>query len=121
MGAEGRTLRVAALIQRSLGPLLQQEARERRLGIVSITSVTVSPDLRHAKVYVSALATGVAEPVAPGSTPPVQPIDQLQRAAGRYRTHVAKALGLRIAPRLAIVADDTEARAARINALLARP
>lgn len=110
MGAEGRTLRVAALIQRSLGPLLQQEARERRLGIVSITSVTVSPDLRHAKVYVSALATGASEPV-----------DQLQRAVGRYRTHIARALGLRIAPRLAIVADDTEARAARINALLARP
>jgi ribosome-binding factor A len=115
MGAEGRTLRVAALIQRSLGPLLQQEARELGLGIVSITSVTVSPDLRHAKVYVSALAAGVAEPVA------AQPIDQLQRAVGRYRTHIARALNLRIAPRLAIVADDTEARAARINALLSRP
>ncbi|MGH8478685.1 MAG: 30S ribosome-binding factor RbfA [Gammaproteobacteria bacterium] len=107
-GGEDRTLRVAALIQRTLAPLLQAEARERGLGLVSITSVAVSPDLRHAKVYVSALSGGVPDPIA-----------LVRRGAGRYRAHVAKALRLRVVPRLVIVADDTQARAARINALLA--
>jgi len=103
-----RTLRVAALIQRTLAPLLQAEARERGLGLLSITSVVLSRDLRHAKVYVSALSGGVPDPIA-----------RIQRGVGRYRAHVAKALRLRAVPRLVIVADDTQARAARINALLA--
>ncbi|MCA1850938.1 MAG: 30S ribosome-binding factor RbfA [Beggiatoa sp.] len=107
-GGEDRTLRIAALIQRTLAPLLQAEARERRLGLLCITGVAVSPDLRHAKVYVSALSGGVPDPIA-----------RIQRRVGRYRAHVAKALRLRVVPRLVIVADDTQARAARINALLA--
>lgn len=107
-GGEDRTLRVASLIQRTLAPLLQAEARERGLGLVSITSVVLSRDLRHAKVYVSALSGGVPDPVT-----------RIQRGVGRYRAHVAKALRLRVVPRLVIVADDTQARAARINALLA--
>ncbi len=102
-----RTLRVAALIQRTLAPLVQAEARERGLGLLCITSVSVSPDLHHAKVYVSALSAGVPDPIAP-----------IQRGVGRYRAHVAKALRLRVVPRLVIVADDTPARAARIHALL---
>ena len=107
-GGEDRTLRVASLIQRSLAPLLQAEARERGLGLVSITSVALSRDLRHARIYVSALSAGVPDPIA-----------RIQRGVGRYRAHVAKALRLRVVPRLVIVADDTQARAARINALLA--
>lgn len=107
-GGEDRTLRIAALLQRTLAPLLQAEARERGLGLLSITGVAVSPDLRHAKVYVSALSGGVPDPIA-----------RIQRRVGRYRAHVAKVLRLRVVPRLVIVADDTEARAARINALLA--
>ncbi len=107
-GGEDRTLRVAALIQRTLAPLLQAEARERGLGLLSVTSVVLSPDLRHAKVYVSALSGGVPDPIA-----------RIQRRVGRYRAHVAKVLRLRVVPRLVIVADDTQARAARINALLA--
>ncbi len=106
-GGEDRSLRVAALIQRVLASLLQREAQERGWGLVSITSVTLSPDLRHARVYVSALASGASSPIA-----------SMQRAVGRYRAHVARALGLRIAPHLMIVADDSLARAARINALL---
>lgn len=107
-GGEDRTLRVAALLQRTLAPLLQAEARERGLGLMSITSVVLSRDLRHAKVYVSALSGGVPDPIV-----------RIQRGVGRYRAHVAKALRLRVVPRLVIVADDTQARAARINALLA--
>ncbi|MGQ0594903.1 MAG: 30S ribosome-binding factor RbfA [Gammaproteobacteria bacterium] len=103
-----RTLRVAALIQRTLAPLLQAEARERGLGLLCITSVAVSPDLRHAKVYVSSLSGGDPDPIT-----------LMRRGVGRYRTQVAKALRLRVVPRLVIVADDTQARAARINALLA--
>jgi ribosome-binding factor A len=107
-GGEDRTLRIAALLQRTLAPLLQAEARERGLGLVSITGVAVSPDLRHAKVYVSALSGGVPDPIA-----------RIQRGVRRYRAHVAKVLRLRLVPRLVIVADDTQVRAARINALLA--
>ncbi len=105
---EDRALRVAALIQRSLAPVIQRDAQEHGWGLVSITSVVLSPDLRHARVYVSALASGVSAPIA-----------LLQRAVGRYRAHVARALRLRAVPRLTIVADDTLERAARINALLA--
>jgi ribosome-binding factor A len=42
---------VADLIQRELSELIRLELRDPRVGMVTITSVDVSPDLSHAKVF----------------------------------------------------------------------
>ena len=50
-----RTDRVADLVHRNLAHLIQQEFKDPRIGMVTISSVQISADLKHAKVYVTVL------------------------------------------------------------------
>ncbi len=53
-----RIERVNVLLQREISDLLRREVNDPRVsGVVSITEVDVSPDLRNAKVYVSVLGS----------------------------------------------------------------
>ena len=53
--SRGRPRKVADLIQRELAELLRRELRDPRVGMVTLTSVDVSPDLSHAKVFFTLL------------------------------------------------------------------
>ena len=56
-----RTQRVADYLQRELAALIQRELRDPRLGMVSITGVSVSRDLAHARVYYTVLGSDSPE------------------------------------------------------------
>ena len=51
-----RAQRVAEQIQRELAQMLRDDVKDPRVGRVTITAVEVSPDLSHAKVFVTHLA-----------------------------------------------------------------
>jgi ribosome-binding factor A len=70
----------------------------------------VTPDLRHARVFVSVLGTDSEKQ----ST-----FDGLKSVASYLRSRVARELQLRVAPEIQFKEDDTIARAARIESLLA--
>ena len=53
--SRGRPQKVADMIQRELSDLLRRDVRDPRVGMVTITSVDVSPDLSHAKVFFTTL------------------------------------------------------------------
>ncbi len=103
----GRHLRLASQIERELAPLVQRAASEAGLGLCTVTGVSVSSDLRHAKIYISRLSGGGKEAVA-----------ALAPSVGRLRHHLARRLRLRSVPRLALMVDETAARVARLDALL---
>ncbi len=75
-----------------------------------MTAVEVTSDLRHARVFVSVLGS----PDDKKAT-----FEGLQSLAGHLRSRLAKSLQLRVAPELQFKEDDTVARAARIESLLA--
>ena len=50
-----RTLRIADQIQRDLAQLRPQEIRDPAMGLVTLQSVELTPDLAHAKIYYSVL------------------------------------------------------------------
>jgi len=77
---------------------------------VTVTGAEVSPDLRHARVYVSVLGTETEKQAT---------FDGLDSVASYLRSRVAKQLQLRVAPAIQFKEDDTIARAARIESLLA--
>jgi len=77
---------------------------------VTVTGAEVSPDLRHARVYVSVLGTDSEKQAT---------FDGLDSVASFLRSRVARQLQLRIAPEIQFKEDDTIARAARIESLLA--
>ncbi len=78
-------------------------------GLVSITEVHVSPDLRNAKVYVSVLGSDDEK----GST-----LEALSAASHFLQRELGKRLTIRRTPKLAFVADETLEEGSRILNLL---
>ena len=85
------------------------ELQDPRIGFVTITGVVTSPDLRHARVYVSVLG-------------PERKRDQslagLRAAHGVLQARLARELKLKRTPQLAFEYDPTVERAARMTQLI---
>ena len=106
-----RPERVAEAIREEVTTFLAEDARDPRIiGLVTVTGVDVTRDLRHAKVYVSVMGSDDERRAT---------MQGLESAAGHLRTRIGRALRLRVAPEIAFRYDDTVSRAARIDALLA--
>jgi ribosome-binding factor A len=99
---------VADLIQRELSDLLRREVRDPHVGMVTLTSVDVSPDLSHAKVYFTLL--DAAKRDATGRA--------LQRAAGFLRSQLAHRMKMYTTPELRFVYDESVERGDRISQLI---
>ncbi|MBB3006389.1 30S ribosome-binding factor RbfA [Cupriavidus taiwanensis] len=56
-----RNLRISDQIQKDLAEMIQRELRDPRLGLVTLQSVTLTPDYAHAKVYFTVLGAEAAE------------------------------------------------------------
>ena len=54
-----RAARLADQIQRDLAELIRLEVKDPRVGLVTVTAVEVSPDLSHARVFVTTLADAI--------------------------------------------------------------
>jgi ribosome-binding factor A len=103
-----RGFRVADQIQRDLAELLR-ELKDPRVGMVTLSSVDVSPDYAHARVRFSVL---VGEPAECETA--------LNEAAGWLRNALFKRLSIHTVPTLHFQFDRTTERAADLNALIAR-
>lgn len=112
MADSRRADRVAEAIREEVATFLREGAKDPRLvGMVTVTAVDVPRDLRTAKVFVSILGTD-AERAAT--------VEALDSMTGHIRTRLAKSLRLRVAPEISFKLDESVARAARIESLLAQ-
>jgi ribosome-binding factor A len=107
---QGRPQRIGDLIQRELSDLLAREVRDPRVGMVTITSVDVSPDMSHAKVLFTALDPTKVQDAVEGLT----------RAAGFLRSQLAKRVTLYSIPELRFEYDESIERADRLSRLIDR-
>ena len=102
--------RVAEAMREEIATFLAEDVKDPRVvGLVTVTGVEVTRDLRHAKVFISIMG-GDAERAAT--------LDGLSSAAAHLRPRVGRALRLRLAPEITFVMDESIARAARIESLL---
>lgn len=108
----GRNERVAALMLQETAKILQQELKDPRVRQATVTEVSVSPDLRNAKIYVSTLAggEGSAEELIAG----------LDRASGFIRSTLASRLKLRYMPQISFEFDKLQTEAMKLDALIAK-
>ena len=104
-----RMRRVDEAMRQVLGDTLAQELKDPRVGFVTVTDVKTSPDLRHARVYVSVLGD---EPAQEAS------LDGLRSAHGYLQSRVADELRLRRTPELTFELDHTAERAAHLEQIL---
>ena len=104
-----RTDRVSDLIKDEISRLLLREVRDPRVGFVTITGASVSPDLKAVRVHVSVLATPEARR---------ESLKALNAAAGFFRRALFKNLGLRFAPAVSFHLDESLDRGDRIERVL---
>jgi ribosome-binding factor A len=104
-----RTQRVGGQIQRELAQIIQQELRDPRLGLVTISAVEVSKDMTHAKVFITLMN-------------PEQDVDEtlkvLKKASGFLRRALGKRIVLRVIPELHFAYDRSLDEGMRVSALL---
>jgi ribosome-binding factor A len=105
----GRTQRIESEIQRVLAALIAREVKDPRVGNVTVTAVSVAPDMGSARVFFTPFAA---------QHPPAQVREGLTRAAGFLRGELGRRLGLRHAPRLEFVFDESVESAARLTHLI---
>ncbi len=85
------------------------ELKDPRIGFVTVTGVETSPDLRHARVYVSVLGSEAKR---------TKTLDGLAAAHGVLQARVASELRLKRTPQLAFEYDPTVERGVRMTQLI---
>lgn len=104
-----RARRLGEQIQRELGELLRRNVKDERIGNVTITAVSVTGDLRTAKVYYLVFGKD-------GPDPKVQ--RGLESAAGFLRNALSKSLMIRFTPTLSFELDTSIEHGVRLTQLI---
>lgn len=109
MPPSGRMRRVDEAMREVLSDAIASSLKDPRIGFVTVTAVDTSPDLRHAKVWVSVLGDESQRKLT---------LDGLASAHGILQRAVAAQLRLKNTPQLDFLYDDTAERAQRLERLL---
>jgi ribosome-binding factor A len=104
-----RRERVEELIVREVSDILRRHVNDPRIGFVTVTDAEISPDLRHARVFVSILGSEEQQAEA---------MKGLQSAARFIRGELGKRVEMRETPQLTFKIDTSIAHGARIFELL---
>ena len=103
---EARLGRVNEEIRKALSQIIDYEVKNPNVtGMISVTKVKVTPDLKYAKVYVSILNAKDNE----------QTLEGLKESSGFMRSSLAKKVNLRITPELVFEYDDSIEHGERID------
>lgn len=106
---EARLGRINEELMKALSHIITYELKNPDVtGMISVTRVKVTPDLKYAKVYVSLLNSKSVEKTMQG----------LKESAGFMRSQVAKTVNLRITPELVFEYDDSIENGEKIDNIL---
>ena len=109
----GRDLRIADFIRDELAAIIQREMRDPRVGMVSVNEAKVSKDLSWADVYVSSFETKTDDERA-------ELIEVLNKAAGYFRSELAKRHSMRTTPKPRFHYDVVVERGPELESLIAQ-
>jgi ribosome-binding factor A len=111
----GRMRRVDEAVRQVISDALSAELKDPRVGFVTVTDVRTSPDLSHARVYVSVLG---ADGGASNEQERADTLEGLASAHGFLQGRIAGDLRLKRTPTLEFLYDDTTDRALRLEELI---
>ena len=101
--------RIDEEFKKEISNIISYNLKEPKVtGLVSVTRVKVTPDLKYAKVWVSILNSKNTE----------ETLDGLKKSAGFIRSELAKRINLRYTPELSFVIDDSLEYGAKIDSIL---
>lgn len=104
-----RMRRVNEALREVLSTRITEGLKDPRIGFVTVTAVDTSPDLRHARVYVSVLGSDVEHE---------DTLAGLESSRGHLQAAIGRELRLKRTPTLEFVEDEALERGMRISRLL---
>ncbi len=107
--AKNRIEKINEEVRRDLSTVIREMKDDRIPVMTSVVKVSVTPDLKYAKCYISIMASDEKKEAA---------MDVLKKASGFIRRQMAGKMNLRITPEFHFVLDDSIEKAAHINSLL---
>ena len=107
----GRDLRVADFVRDELASIIHLGMRDPRVGMVSVNEVTVSRDLSYADIYVSSIDTDSQDKRD-------ELIRVLNKAAGFFRSELAKRHSMRMTPKPRFHYDEIVESGPRLEKLI---
>jgi ribosome-binding factor A len=110
MTSEARARRIATRMQEEMAEILRREASDPRLAGLTVTGIDVDRELAHATIHVTTVDPGDQKVI----------MTALIRAAGFFRTELARRIPLRSFPKLHFRWDASAERGARIEDVLAK-
>ena len=106
---EARLNRINEELKKELSQIISYELKNpEATGMISVTKVKITPDLKYAKVYVSILNSKSDE----------KTMEALKKSAGFIRSQIAKRVNLRITPELVFEKDDSMEYGMKIDSIL---
>ncbi len=108
-GRGDRPTRVAERIREEISLILQNKVKDPGIGLVTVTDVAVTPDLRTARVHYSVLGGEEERRTAAAA---------LGRCRGFIRRELGKELAMRFLPEVSFFHDDSYEKGARMGRLL---
>lgn len=104
-----RQRRVGEQIQREIARLIQQELKDPRLGMVTVSAVEVTRDMSYATVYITVLGD---------SSNIKQTLAILEKASGFLRKELSRLITLRSMPTLRFRYDESVEKGNRLASLI---
>ena len=109
MKESNRMNRINEELKREISNIINFDLNNSNItGMISVTKVRVTPDLRYARVYVSMINSKNKKNTLAG----------LKQASGYIRRNIAKKINLRNTPELVFEFDETLEYGARIDSLI---
>ncbi|MFB6421660.1 MAG: 30S ribosome-binding factor RbfA [Candidatus Malihini olakiniferum] len=108
-----RAQRVSQEMRKEIAIILHREMKDPRIGMATVSSIDVSRDLAHAKVFITFLNKKQTDQVKIG-------IKTLQAASGFIRILLGKAMRLRVVPELTFTYDNSLVEGMRIANLVTK-
>ena len=106
---ENRLNRINEELKKEISQIISFELKNPdATGLISITKVKITPELKYAKVYVSLLNSKNED----------KTIEALKNSAGFIRSLIAKRINLRITPELVFEKDDSMEYGMKIDSIL---
>ncbi len=108
-GGSNRLNRINEELKREISNIINYEVTNSNVtGMISVTSVKISPDLRYAKVYISILNSKNIKQTLAG----------LKSSSGFIRSRIAEKINLRVTPELVFELDDSIQYGEKIDTIL---
>ncbi|MCC6544287.1 MAG: 30S ribosome-binding factor RbfA [Nitrospirae bacterium] len=104
-----RTDRIGDQIRAEIADIIARKLKDPRVGFVTVTSVDVSDDLRHAKVYISILGDEKTQ---------VETMKGLNSASGYVRGEIGRRIKIKFTPDIVFRLDNSLEEAAHVLDIL---